>query len=94
MVKAKMKTKKDFDKPSAVGQFIRNYRETEGLTLQQFGQKLGYTYGNFIGMIETGRAKFPVERWEEYAEVMGVKDKKKFLRMVLTELWPSMEPYL
>jgi len=75
------------------GKFIRERREHLGMTLLDVAARLGYKWGNFIGMIETGAAQFPLDKWEQYAEVMEVP-KHEFLRKVLEELHPRMLSYL
>lgn len=76
-----------------VGDFIKKRREELKLTQAALAKKLGYRYGNFIGYIENGKAVFPVERWEEYAEVLQA-EKHVFLEIVLRDKYPDMIAYL
>jgi len=75
-----------------VGNMIVQKREQLGLTQYEVGKKLGYKHGNYIGMLEKGQSYFPVEKWEAYANALGL-DKKTFLRAVIEEAYPSMLPY-
>lgn len=63
------------------------------MTQTELGKALGYRYGNFIGYLENGKAVFPVERWEEYAEVLQIP-KHEFLEILFQEKFPSMLAYL
>ncbi len=77
----------------SIGAFIKKRREELKLTQTELGKTLGYRYGNFIGYLENGRAAFPVEKWEEYAEVLHTP-KHEFLEIVFQEKYPSMMDYL
>lgn len=63
------------------------------MTQTELGKALGYRYGNFIGYLENGRAVFPMEKWEEYAEVLQAP-KHEFLEIVLREKYPGIIAYL
>lgn len=76
-----------------IGDLIRRQRESMGLTQADLAKQLGYGYGNFIGMLETGKAKFPLPRAVDYAKVLGI-DPPKFLKMIFKEYYPEMLPYL
>ncbi len=76
-----------------IGDFIKKNRERLKLTQAELGKALGYRYGNFIGYLENGKAVFPLDKWEEYAEVLQV-DKHDFLEIILREKYPSMMPYM
>ncbi len=76
-----------------IGDFIKKNRERLKLTQAELGKALGYRYGNFIGYLENGKAVFPLDKWEEYAEVLQV-DKHAFLEIILREKYPSMMPYM
>ena len=78
-----------------MGEFIRERREELGMTQREFGAELGYAYGNFIGMLETGQSRFPIDKWQRYAEVLEVP-REEFLRRVFedNEDLRTMLPYL
>ncbi len=76
-----------------IGIFMKKRREELGLTQAELARKLGYRYGNFIGYLENGKAVFPVEKWEEYAEVLQV-DKHVFLKQVIGAKYPDMLAFL
>lgn len=75
------------------GIFMKKRREALSLTQADLAKKLGYRYGNFIGYLENGKAVFPVEKWEEYADVLQV-DKHVFLKLVIESKYPDMIPFL
>ncbi len=76
-----------------IGIFIKKNRERLKLTQAELGKALGYRYGNFIGYLENGKAVFPLDKWEEYAQVLQV-EKHVFLEIILQEKYPSMMPYM
>ncbi len=77
----------------SIGEFIKKRREELKMTQSELGKALGYRYGNFIGYLENGRAVFPLEKWEEYAEVLQTS-KHEFLKIVFQEKFPAMLDYL
>ncbi len=77
----------------SIGEFIKKRREDLKMTQSELGKALGYRYGNFIGYLENGRAVFPLEKWEEYAEVLQTP-KHDFLKIVFQEKFPAMTAYL
>ncbi|MDD2318649.1 MAG: helix-turn-helix transcriptional regulator [Geobacteraceae bacterium] len=77
----------------SVGAFIKKRREELKMTQTELGKALGYRYGNFIGYLENGKAVFPVEKWEEYAQVLNTP-KHEFLKIIFQEKYPSMMDYL
>ncbi|MHC1697462.1 MAG: helix-turn-helix domain-containing protein [Geobacteraceae bacterium] len=77
----------------SVGAFIKRKREELKMTQSELGKSLGYRYGNFIGYLENGKAVFPIEKWEEYAEVLQTP-KHEFLKIVFQEKFPGMMDYL
>lgn len=78
-----------------VGKIIREYRERKDLTQLDLAKELGYNYGNFIGMIESGRSIFPLAKgkWLEYAKVIKM-DPTEFLIYALCDVHPEMETFL
>jgi transcriptional regulator with XRE-family HTH domain len=78
---------------TTIGALIKQRREELKMTQTELGKTLGYRYGNFIGYLENGKAVFPVEKWEEYAEVLQVP-KHAFLEILFQEKYPAMLAYI
>lgn len=83
------------DRKNRIGKMIKQYREDNDLTQRDLAAQLGYTYGNFVGMLESGTSSFPIAggKWLKYAQTMG-KDPTEFLLLALCDVYPDMEPYL
>jgi transcriptional regulator with XRE-family HTH domain len=77
------------------GKMIREYRERRDLTQADLGKTLGYNYGNFVGMLESGKAVFPLAKgkWLDYAKAIEA-DPTEFLISALSDVHPEMEPFL
>jgi transcriptional regulator with XRE-family HTH domain len=77
------------------GKMIRKYREDKDLTQADLAKMLGYKYGNFIGMLESGSSVFPLSngKWLEYAKAIEA-DPTEFLIAALCDVHPEMETYL
>ena len=76
-----------------VGQLIRKRREDLALTQSDLGKLLGLKYGNFIGMLETGKASFPLSRALDYAEALDL-EPAVLLEIFFEEMYPELMPYL
>ena len=78
-----------------IGKMLKKYRDKTGLTQAEVAKALNYKYGNFIGMLETGNAVFPLAKgkWLEYAKMLDV-DPTEFVLIALCDVHPEMEPYL
>jgi len=90
--------KKDVGPPAAknrVGKMIKAYRDSNQLTQAELAKELGYKYGNFVGMLESGNSVFPLAKgkWLEYAKAIEA-DPTEFLLTALCDVHPEMEPYL
>ena len=81
-----------FESKNELGRLIRMRRDELGLSQLELARALGYKWGNFIGMIETSR-HVPFERWDDFAKELQFP-KHVFLRLVLTELFPKVLPYV
>ncbi|MBN1224518.1 MAG: helix-turn-helix transcriptional regulator [Candidatus Aminicenantes bacterium] len=79
--------------PTAIGKLIKDYRERRNLTQNDLGRRLGYKYGNFIGMIETGASQFPLGKCIEYADALGI-DRTVFIETAMKDLYPELIPYI
>lgn len=78
---------------SSIGACIKRRREDLKMTQSELGKALGYRYGNFIGYLENGKAVFPIEKWEEYADVLQIP-KHEFLEIIFREKFSSMLSYI
>lgn len=68
-------------------QFFRTSRIMKGQTQEDVGLSLGYTTGQFIYHVESGRTLPPLSRSNEYAKCIGagIKDYKTLLRAAMVE---------
>src|SRR3569623_257695 len=55
-----------------VGRWRKGLRETTGLSQRQFAARLGLEYYTFISQIEAGRGRIPPDRYEIWAETLGI----------------------
>lgn len=78
---------------TSIGSVIKKRREELKMTQSELGKALGYRYGNFIGYLENGKTVFPLDKWEEYAEVLQIP-KHEFLELIFSEKYPDMMEYL
>ncbi|WP_367187292.1 helix-turn-helix domain-containing protein [Rhizobium oryzicola] len=54
------------------GAWLREKRETAGLSQRELAGRVGIEYYTFISQIEAGRGRVPAERYEAYANAVGV----------------------
>lgn len=80
---------KVLEKTFRVGPFVKEKREEMKISQREFGRLLGLQYGNFVGMLERGETKFPLDSWRQYAEVMEV-DPAEFCLLCLEEIYPDI----
>ncbi len=73
---------------TAIGNLVREKRLEQDLSQLDLALELGYTHGNFIGMVETGIAKFPREKVIPFADALGVP-REKFIRLWLEQYQPD-----
>lgn len=81
------------NRTTSIGKLIKDYRERRNLTQNDLGRKLGYKYGNFVGMIETGASQFPLGKCLDYADALDI-DRTLFIETAMKELYPELVPYL
>jgi transcriptional regulator with XRE-family HTH domain len=72
-----------------IGRFIKERRTELGLTQAQLAEKLHYRYGNFVGMLESGNAAFPLSRYRDYADALLVP-RHEFAYLVAKDLHPEL----
>ena len=54
------------------GAWLKGLREATGLSQRQFAGRLGFEYYTFISQIEAGRGRIPPDRYELWAETLGL----------------------
>lgn len=54
------------------GHWLKGLREATGLSQRQFAAKVGVDYYTFISQIEAGRGRIPPDRYEAWADALGV----------------------
>ena len=79
-----------------IGAYIRKRREILGITQTELGRRVGYSYGNFVAILERGSGKFPFDKWQDYAEALQIpeEDHHRFLKMVIEDQHPHLLPYI
>jgi transcriptional regulator with XRE-family HTH domain len=66
----------------AGGLWMREKREATGLSQRQFADKVGITYYTFISQLENGRGRLPPDRYEVWAEALGM-DLRDFVKELM-----------
>jgi transcriptional regulator with XRE-family HTH domain len=64
------------------GAWLKQMREERGLSQRQFAAKVGVDYYTFISQIEAGRGRIPPDRYEAWADALGV-DPANFVRELM-----------
>jgi transcriptional regulator with XRE-family HTH domain len=64
------------------GRWLRQCRETAGLSQRQLAELVGAEYYTFISQLETGRGRIPPDRYQVWAEALKIPSKE-FVRNVL-----------
>lgn len=64
------------------GAWLRELREGRGLSQRRLADHLGYEYYTAISQLETGRGRIPPDRYEAWAEALGVPPVE-FVRTLL-----------
>ena len=54
------------------GAWLRELRERRGLSQRRLAAQLGSDYYTFVSQLETGRGRIPPDRYEAWAEALGV----------------------
>ena len=78
-----------------LGEFIRERRDELQMTQRELGTRLGLSYGNFVGMVETGQSRFPLDRWLDWANALE-EPPHRFLQRLFEEdeTLKTMLPYV
>ncbi|MBB4145755.1 helix-turn-helix domain-containing protein [Rhizobium rhizoryzae] len=58
------------------GQWLKERRESAGLSQRDLSAKIGFEYYTFISQIEAGRGRVPAERYEAYAQALGINPRE------------------
>jgi transcriptional regulator with XRE-family HTH domain len=54
------------------GRWLRELRETAGLSQRELAARVNQDYYTFISQLETGRGRIPPDRYREWAAALGV----------------------
>lgn len=57
------------------GAWLRGLREARGFSQRQLAEFVGIEYYTFVSQIEAGRGKLPADRYQRWAEALGVAPK-------------------
>lgn len=71
----------------ALGGWLRELREEQGLSQRDLSEVLGLDYYTFISQLENGRGKIPSNRYRDWAQALG-QDPKTFVRQLLMHYDP------
>jgi transcriptional regulator with XRE-family HTH domain len=64
------------------GIWLRELREQQGLSQRQLAERVGLEYYTFVSQIEVGRGRIPADRYQQWAQALGV-DVRGFVRNML-----------
>ncbi|MFC7331757.1 helix-turn-helix domain-containing protein [Rhodocista pekingensis] len=64
------------------GAELKRLREQCGLTQRELANRVGFDYYTFIAQIEGGRGRLPPDRYQSYADALGVPHQD-FARLML-----------
>ena len=65
------------------GRWLKDLRETGGLSQRQLAERLHLDHYTFISQLETGRGRIPPDRYLAWAHALGV-DKREFVRTLMS----------
>lgn len=54
------------------GRWLKELRETAGLSQRELAAKVGAEYYTFISQLETGRGRIPPDRYISWAQALGL----------------------
>jgi transcriptional regulator with XRE-family HTH domain len=64
------------------GKWLKERRESAGLSQRQLADRVGAEYYTFISQLETGRGRIPPDRYQAWAEALGLRPRD-FVREIL-----------
>ncbi|WP_163852286.1 helix-turn-helix domain-containing protein [Pseudooceanicola aestuarii] len=73
---------------AALGQWLKQLRETAGLSQRDLADRLSLDYYTFISQLENGRGKIPAHRYVEWAGALD-QDPRSFVKRLLSYYEPS-----
>jgi transcriptional regulator with XRE-family HTH domain len=56
----------------AAGKWLKDLREQRGLSQRELARRVGVEYYSFVSQLEAGRGRVPPERYEVWAEALGL----------------------
>ncbi len=69
--------------------WLREKREKCGLSQREVSNRLGIDSHTFISAIESGGPSLPEDRWEEYAQILGI-DWPEFCKNMIMYFKPDI----
>lgn len=78
-MQAEFRRKEDTESQSLrrrAGQWLKQKREERNLSQRQLADILGLEYYTFVSQLETGRGRIPPERYEDWANALGIKPRE------------------
>jgi transcriptional regulator with XRE-family HTH domain len=73
---------------AALGVWLKELREQQGLSQRDLAATLSLDYYTFISQLENGRGKIPAHRYAEWAEALG-QTAKPFVKTLLAHYEPA-----
>lgn len=64
------------------GAWLRCMRENAGLSQRDLATKVGVLYYTFVSQIEGGKGRLPPERYEKWAEALGIDARDFSIQML------------
>lgn len=73
---------------AALGCWLKELREHQGLSQRDLAAALDLDYYTFISQLENGRGKIPAHRYAEWAVALG-QDPRSFVKTLLSYYEPA-----
>jgi len=73
---------------TALGHWLKELREQQGLSQRELADALSLDYYTFISQLENGRGKIPTHRYAEWADALG-QEPQEFVKALLFYYEPS-----
>ena len=64
------------------GHWLKELRETQGLSQRGLADKVGVQYYTFVSQLESGRGRIPPDRCRVWAEALGVGPRDFVLKLM------------
>jgi transcriptional regulator with XRE-family HTH domain len=64
------------------GHWLKQLRESRGLSQRDLAEKVGVEYYTFISQVESGRGRIPPDRYRVWADALGVP-ARDFVRKLM-----------